>query len=1691
MPEQQTERIVLMVDAPSDRLKSSDSGLNVALRKLGAIDRLLRQVESRYQRIASMRLPGTGPGAFPPGAGHGPLFMTPQAQAAAQDGMKAAAAGISHATLAAGHRIKLEIPAQAINAHLAPANIIKLQIQASQIQAEVIGQVQAKVKQQVAAAGGTGGTGTPGGGAGGGIPPIGGPGGVISSKIVRRDGEEILRELKVAQDKFASQVQTVQRRTSGDKVTETITDEKRTAAAGLGKLRSEFNLAAAQVQQELDADLKKAGTNTVAIQEAKAKAFDKTAKSMRQVLDQQGAAVAAGGKALDVSKLEAQAAQMQTKATEAGIRAQQTKERQAKATANAESKVAQSSDRSAKAAERQTAAQALRAEKMTSHERLRTDLLAAGSDKAMKEQALARHQGRMADAAAKISGPLKDEETRSRMQLESAEARTRATQKEVAAIESKARAKRSDERATAEQIAREEKRRSRGILRTDLAKAGEDKAKVALAKAGHEQRMATAFGTLAGAVDDPNTRGVMLGRQSGHQLEAQKRMNDHVRHFAKNIRTGADEVSRFSDNYRELGKNLLQNVKHVTQWAASVTILYGSLRLVGHAMSTMIDTGYQVARLQQVFRGVGGTARQLAYDVIGLAAAHGREREEALQSAIAWSRLGLTRQQVNEAVRVSLLAANVAEISAAEATEHLSSLMQVYKLRVSELNGVLGILNHVSNTFNVTNKEMLTGLTRTSAIAQQAGISLAELIGIIGAGVGTTGQSGPNIANALKAVIGSLSSIEKQKALRENFRIEVTAEGGEDMKNMSDLLAEIFVRYQAMNSAERRSMLFTVAGKHQASRLAAVLDSYVRSQVLAISGQLNLNSAQEENALIMETLRNQLQGLVTEWEKFASIQGGRTVAPALKETVLLMHNALSLFNSPTGSLVATGMVGLFAAISAKLVLTAFSMSEVSRRGGIIANTIKAIKVAWIELRGVMNAAALGQGRVSQHMPFIGMLGGTSGQLSTKITRDAAGNVQKIALVSNAATTGMVNLSRAGRLAAISMAAFVDVLLPLLAIYGAIKLINMGIEAVGLSSDKAESHISKLVQQAEQANKAAEGARLGIRLMSTVREGYQNARTPEARTAILTTAAEAAFLDRPAKEAKKLQKELKQNFALWVETNDQAAINAKLTELSSQAAARQARERQREFEFIERERMRLNQEIKRLKSSPFDRSAKIQEFEAQLYGLGDRKTTLILTEIDEAQQALTDYEQTSVRHQTLLKAQQGIVEALRHAYTDLPGDTHMDRLQKEIMLQQELTRTLDRQADAIMARRRSRGMADETAEEMDAQVRARRSELMEQRSGLMEGFRSDFQRITQGEFGFGGTLSKALQTDDPQAFVQGLKEFVQWSQQVDLSGPTVLMRNQAIEALRAFEALRAKEMELETLREQASKARTSDEQKALDAQLAAVRKARDDARASHEALKADPELKRLAELADRRSATGRLTRAFGDSFSVGETRGDQLLSKVTALDREVAARLNSPVEQQRYEALVLLQEATEARLQLEERSLEISKEEKQVIIEKGREFQKALLGAGPAEMLRKLAISRFTQGGTRALGAGELFALSGGARQDYFQTPAGDPRLRELRGEADRLRNAGFGDRSKAIEAYVAAAEARRGLQQGLGPEINAQARDAALSMGNLNQVVQVATEKFGTLASEMDRTIEALRQRGFFAALPDQGTAMP
>lgn len=565
------------------------------------------------------------------------------------------------------------------------------------------------------------------------------------------------------------------------------------------------------------------------------------------------------------------------------------------------------------------------------------------------------------------------------------------------------------------------------------------------------------------------------------------------------------------------GKGFLENTEHVTRWAASVGTLYASLAVARSGLRAFIDLSYEVARLDQVFQKQGGTTAQLADEVLKLAAANGRNSREALQAATSWARLGLSRLQIQEAVRVSLVASNVAELDTLEATKYLQSTMAAYGLQVRQLAGFLAGLNDISNKFNVTNADLLEGISKVANVAKQAGIPLEELRGLIGAAVGTTGQSGANIGNALKSIIVALSNPALQKTLKGEFGLDTFDARTGDLKNFSDLLADLYVRYQELNNAERQSLLFQTAGKTQASKLAGMLDSYIRAQVLAANALLNLNSAEQENAKIKASLKSELTGLVTEFERFALKVGGAGPSQAIGLAAATLRNALTAFQLPGVSTALGVVVGLLGALTARLMLTKDAVDTTGKKLGYLDKSFRQIGEraagVWNGVGRVIHGVArelemaggsmakLGRGlrvtdlylRLMQREGAAGVRRGFENfgeafQLNNR--RGVLGRGRQAALgLTQAAVGGAAGAAGVGGRLLLGGALSVGVMLPQLllgmaAAGAAVWGLDKAMGALGYSTRKADGLLGEFTADLEKAEAAAQAAAIQVRLLDT-------------------------------------------------------------------------------------------------------------------------------------------------------------------------------------------------------------------------------------------------------------------------------------------------------------------------------------------------------------------------------------------------------------------------------------------------------------------------------------------------------------------------------------------------------------------------------------------------------------------------------
>lgn len=1562
------EQIILEVVSP--RMPDKDSGLNQALRQLGAIDRLMTIIGNKMTAMQGMKFGGASGSGFSRGVD--PLraisAQFKESDKILNDMIQSNRTTAQDAKAKIGpQKINLEVPGYDIHAFLAPGTKVKLQIGADQ----VVGGVPPGGGKGGSGSGGSGGGGTPEG-------PVGPKGSFPSGGLLIRE-------------------------TAKNDAPHTIEKMEQDLARGL-KTIYKFNVETGDVLEKTEhmagawAGVKEQVRQAArGITDARQKSNAEPTKSLRLFQEAQAYQGAAGKMAsIPLGGISPEQAAKVDATYNKLLELASTKNRQAREAAEAEWAKADASH------ERHLKKQA---EEEREFFRQNTRQL---DDWAKMQQTIQRNREK---DATQTKRDLKEQESIQKAQLRNVTAEVEAAEKLRLA------------NAKASAIA--------GIPAN--ASASQRRASMAGANVAEQQGLVGLYGAQRATLSPgsaPHSRAVSnLATATKALATAQGTLNSANAAVAQST--------------SHVGKNMVQNIVHVTTWAAAVGVLYGSLGLLKRGAGSVVQLEYQIARLGQVFRHGQGQVQGLADDVLKLAAANGRTSQEAMESAIQWARLGLNRVQINEAVRVSLMAANVAEITAADATDHLSSLMKVYELSVRDLNGALGMLNATSNTYNVTNKDLLDGITRTSAAAKQSGISLAELIGLLGAGVGSTGQTGTNLGNALKSFIGSVSAPDKQKLMREQFKFETTGAEG-DLKNMSQLLAELYVHFQKLNDAQRQSFIFNVAGKNQASRVTALLDNYIKAQTLAIQAQLGLNSAEKENEKIRETAKAQLQGLITEFERFAltTAKAGGSLE-VFTEVITALRNSLAALSAGGG---AGGVivVSIMAAIAAKSLVMMTQMGAAGKSAGVLRNSMGGLKNA---LRDVSTALIEG----------IGLWGKMPGKIGASAT--AMSTVRR-------STHGATAAFRA--LAVGIALATAELALIALALWGASKLFNVGMNAMGLSSDNANRGIDEFTNSAERARGAAEAAALQVRLFDTTLKALGASRSDAQRSQIISGVVEGMVPyesgeSESARRAKDAQREAyRQQLENINRIGNALEKQAKFEKVFADASARASTERvkQKQAErFATESAMRLaDEEVRRLKSKQLSDSKlnffgrwaspgadNISQAEQRAAALREQKNKSYHEDVSDQENSRQQFAQRDLKHLTFLEAQKQLITDITALWNEMPANSYTSQLQAQIGAHQQILQTLE-QRIAI-------------ERQVSEQAGAPRVAALNTQLTLQQRMADALQRQIDGGLS-GSSVGAATNLGFDPFSEQGaarMRANVQHYRDRSSDGSL----GNAPEEVQAMGELLPKLEKWLALKKEIAIA--SQEQATLTGSDAALMQSQarlnamlEEEKGQRKEIAALKNSVGLTSLRDRIKLGAEFGAAESSSFRSGTTSGD-------ALENQRAGSVAAGNEHKRLGDIAKangnMAVMAEEYAQALQHGVEVQKTNKELLLhqldlelkkkEAAKDYNKALAMGGPADLLRRMALSKLTNNFTKNMKGGEFLAFDQGSKQII------DDRMRpgwEAAENGNRLNRLGIngvnqvGNQNAGLENWLAAL--RKQLGEGMQPQISEAAR-AASALGGL------------------------------------------
>ena len=260
------------------------------------------------------------------------------------------------------------------------------------------------------------------------------------------------------------------------------------------------------------------------------------------------------------------------------------------------------------------------------------------------------------------------------------------------------------------------------------------------------------------------------------------------------------------------------------------------------------------------------------------ASKYGKTASDYLTGIQEMSRSGFYGEKGTAMAEQSLLAQAAGDMGADVANNYILATNAAYKLNgeAEKINAVLDGQNSITNRNSVAMADMATAMSKAGTVASSYRVSVEDLSAMIGTMEAVTKAEGGEVGNAIKAILINLQNVTSDKIVdtldAANASMTEFVNGTEKLRDPISILRDLADTFNKLDEddALRAEILTNIGGKHQAAKLAALLQNMEMFDKMLVDYSEGSGSALEEAMKSANNWSGKLNQLQNSWDSLVS-----------------------------------------------------------------------------------------------------------------------------------------------------------------------------------------------------------------------------------------------------------------------------------------------------------------------------------------------------------------------------------------------------------------------------------------------------------------------------------------------------------------------------------------------------------------------------------------------------------------------------------------------------------------------------------------------------------------------------------------------------------------------------------------------------------------------------------------------------
>lgn len=389
--------------------------------------------------------------------------------------------------------------------------------------------------------------------------------------------------------------------------------------------------------------------------------------------------------------------------------------------------------------------------------------------------------------------------------------------------------------------------------------------------------------------------------QTGLEASIQQAMKNAGRNAQINLGTNSRQINalaqplgRITGQADEFTKSMEAANARVFAFGASVGIINGVTKAFSSLVKNTIEVEKSLVEINTVLNASGDSLQKFGNKLFDVAKTTGQTFDVVAKGALELARQGLSTEETLKRINDALILSRLSGLDAQQSVEGLTAAFNSFKETGITTSQILNKLVVVSQKYSVSERDLIEGLKRSASVADQAGVSFDELVGIITTVQERTARGGAVIGNAFKTIFARIQDTGALQDLA-NLGIQITDLEGKVLP-ATRILQNLGAEFNNLSQLEQADIAKKLGGVYQLSNLLAAVKDLSSEQskyndIVKLSAGAT-NEAYQKNAALNETLAALINKVSVSAQQLGATLGAIGITDNLKQLLDFFNNIL-------------------------------------------------------------------------------------------------------------------------------------------------------------------------------------------------------------------------------------------------------------------------------------------------------------------------------------------------------------------------------------------------------------------------------------------------------------------------------------------------------------------------------------------------------------------------------------------------------------------------------------------------------------------------------------------------------------------------------------------------------------------------------------------------------------------------------